>query len=263
MVALRHSGRQLVPPAAIVMESPCCASPEANTAVGSSQLVILYPAMNGLGPSSAHLPEAENAGEQARPVYTNRTSRTQSGQLQTGLSSWGISSQAISSLFMMVVQLTHESIEHSPVGARVGKGVGGGVGPGVGGGVGPGVGGAVGPGVGAGDGGGVGPGVGGGVGPGVGAGDGGGVGPGIGGAVGPGVGAGVGGGVGPGVGGGVGNESTSLTNCFQNPASSWIIAPSSARTPTKPIVIACNASKVIALNFILLRVCCVVVFTST
>merc|ERR1740133_444802 len=118
---------------------------------------------------------------------------------------------------MMAVQLTHESIEHSPVGARVGGLVGAGVGPGVGGGVGPGTGGLVG----------------------------------------AGVGAGVGGGVGPGVGGGVGYESTSNTNCFQNPASSPVWAP------TKAIVNACNASKVMALNFILLRVCCVVVFTST
>ena len=55
MGALRHSGRQLIPVAAIVMKSAYCASPKANTAVGSSQLVILYPAMNGLGYSSAHL----------------------------------------------------------------------------------------------------------------------------------------------------------------------------------------------------------------
>jgi len=160
----------------------------------------------------------------------------------------------------MAVQFTLESIEHSPVGARVGKGDGAGVGAGDGGGVGPGVGGSVGAGVGAGDGGGVGPGVGGGVGPGVGGSVGAGVGAGDGGGVGPGV----GGRVGAGVGGGVGNELTSDTNSFQNPSSSPVAyKPSSAETPTKAMVNACNASKVMALNFILLRVCCVVVFTST
>ena len=67
MGALGHSERKLVPVAPIVMNSSWCASPEATTAVAwiITAIVILYPAMNLAGfCSSAHLPEAKNAGEQ-------------------------------------------------------------------------------------------------------------------------------------------------------------------------------------------------------